>query len=120
MEAEIISIEAVCTAMGQFDESFLWEVDGVLQNLSVNLRGCVGAPQFDLDAQIVDFGGVSYGIENVKQIKVHNSSPSPLLFSFRVPKEEGCPSIYSTNPESCLLQPEVLKLLNFVGATSTW
>ncbi|KAI5082267.1 hypothetical protein GOP47_0002010 [Adiantum capillus-veneris] len=112
MEVETIFVEAVCNAMGKFDEKFLWEVDGVLQNLSLKFHGNVGPPEFHLNAKVVDFGDVSYGVGCVKQIELHNASPSPLLFIFQIHKEEDDTSLYSANPESCLIQPEEIKAVD--------
>ncbi|KAH7442763.1 hypothetical protein KP509_02G000200 [Ceratopteris richardii] len=111
-EVEIIHVEAVCVAMGEFREKFLWEVNGVLQNLSLVFLGLIGAPEFYLNTKKVNFGNVSYGIECVSQIEVKNASPLPLVFSFQIDKEESDPSNYSTNPSSYLLQSNEIKTVD--------
>ena len=107
MEAQIISVEVVCIGMGEFDDNFIWEVDGVLHNLSFRLQGHVGAPAFNLETEDFDFGNVSYGIECTKQLRLQNTSPDDLSFCFHIEKCEDCSCDYRVVPEASLLHPDV-------------
>jgi hypothetical protein len=115
MESQTISVEVVCISMGEFDESFIWEIDGVLHNLSFRLRGHVAAPGFNLETKDFDFGNVSYGIECIKQLRLQNTSPVDLSFCFQIEKCENILCDYKVIPEACLLHPDVCIRLPLKG-----
>ena len=75
--------------LGEFSESFSWEIKGASENLVLDFRGRVVGPTFELDCAELDFGVVSYGFRYSLDFAVTNTSEIPMKFRLRIP-DDGC------------------------------
>jgi len=78
----------VATKKGRFEETVECWLKGNQQPLTVTFRGKVIGPTFDFEQKHIDWGNVSYGFLQSREISVANSSEIPMRFSLRVPEDE--------------------------------
>ena len=75
--------------LGEFSESFSWEIKGASESLVLDFRGRVVGPTFELDCTELDFGVVSYGFRYSLDFTVTNTSEIPMKFRMRIRDGEG-------------------------------
>ena len=84
-EIQTVIVTLCSDTLGEFDESFEWEImDGEIPT-TLDFKGKVVGPAFTVDAQSLDFGVVGYGFRYTKDFTVHNGCEIPMRFSLRVP-----------------------------------
>ena len=71
--------------LGDFAESFQWDVKGSSQSLYLGFRGRVVGPTFSIDVTELDFGVLSYGFTYTKHFCITNTSEIPMSFKLRLP-----------------------------------
>lgn len=78
--------------LGEFDETFRWEILSSSKPLLLQFKGTVVGPSFTVDSSNLDFGIVSYGFRYTKEITLLNTSEIPMKFVWRVDEDnEGIP-----------------------------
>ena len=75
------------TKIGQFIETFRWQLKGSSDYLNLSVKGHVKAPKFEFDNQFLDFGKVSFQFEEVRKLTLTNISNVPFQFSLRIPQD---------------------------------
>ena len=60
-EIQIIRIKLNSDILGTFNETFEWSIKGSSTPLTLQLKGQVAGPTYELDTSVLDFGVVSYG-----------------------------------------------------------
>jgi adenylate kinase family enzyme len=110
VQSQKIGIEFLSNVIGQFDEKFVWKVDGRTQDLVLNFRGQVIGPSFQIDVNEIDFGTVSFNFVNTKIIHLTNTCEIPMKFNLRVP-EDGTllQREFSLIPQSGTINPDSSK-----------
>jgi hypothetical protein len=73
--------------IGQFIETFQWQLKGSSTKLNLTVKGHVKAPKFDFDQKYLDFGKVSFQFEEVRKLSLTNISNVPFNFSLRIPQD---------------------------------
>ena len=71
--------------LGDFSESFQWDVKGSSQSLYLGFRGRVVGPTFSIDVGELDFGVLSYGFKYTREFCITNTSEIPMSFKLRLP-----------------------------------
>jgi hydrocephalus-inducing protein len=54
-------VKLLSNILGPFDEVFCWNIKGCSDDLTLQFRGRVAGPEFEIDPPKLDFGLVSYG-----------------------------------------------------------
>lgn len=57
----MIKVKLLSDLLGVFEETFKWSIRGSSTPLLLQLKGRVTGPSFDVDAEVLDYGVVSYG-----------------------------------------------------------
>ena len=87
-EIQTVAVTLCSDTLGEFDESFEWEImDGEIPT-RLDFKGKVVGPAFTVDTQSLDFGVVGYGFRYTKDFTVHNGCEIPMRFSLRVPGDD--------------------------------
>jgi hydrocephalus-inducing protein len=73
--------------IGQFIETFQWQLKGSSTKLNLTVKGHVKAPKFEFDHEFLDFGKVSFQFEEVRKLSLTNISNVPFNFSLRIPQD---------------------------------
>ncbi len=60
-QIEVIKVKLLSDLLGTFNEVFSWQIKGSSQPLSLQFKGRVCAPSFEVDVDELDFSVVSYG-----------------------------------------------------------
>ena len=60
-EVAAIRVRLLSELLGEFSETFEWSIKGSSVPLTLQLKGHVAGPTFEVDAEALDFGIVSYG-----------------------------------------------------------
>lgn len=60
-QIQVIKMKLLSDLLGEFDETFCWQIRGSSEPLSLQFRGRVCAPSFEVDEEALDFGVCSYG-----------------------------------------------------------
>lgn len=65
--AQVIRVKLLSDLLGPFDETFTWTIKGSSTPLSLQFKGHVCGPSFEVDTDLIDFGVVSYGFRCVRE-----------------------------------------------------
>ncbi|MGH0129444.1 UNVERIFIED_CONTAM: hypothetical protein FKN15_002207 [Acipenser sinensis] len=84
---QAIEVSFSSSILGDFQEEFLFSIDGNPQNISVTFRGCVIGPTFHFNLPVLNFGDVSFGFPRTLTCCLHNTSLVPMTFYLRVPAD---------------------------------
>ncbi|RXM33054.1 Hydrocephalus-inducing protein [Acipenser ruthenus] len=84
---QAIEVSFSSSIVGDFQEEFLFSIDGNPQNISVTFRGCVIGPTFHFNVPVLNFGDVSFGFPHTLTCCLHNTSLVPMTFYLRVPAD---------------------------------
>ncbi|XP_071173399.1 hydrocephalus-inducing protein homolog isoform X10 [Mytilus edulis] len=144
---QAIAINFTSPYLGDFEETFSFQVDGQPDQIQVKFCGTVIGPTFQFDVPRLKFGTISYGFLNTQSCTLMNTSLVPMKFTLRVPGDGIAESICGTSdldsnrsqmgspapiatragppkefeilPESGILQPqsEVRITVNFISNT---
>lgn len=94
---QAIQITFNSTILGDFCETFHFQIDGAAENLALKFTGTVIGPTFHFDVPRLKFGGVSYGFTSSQICTLVNTALVPMTFKLRVPGDgTGDGSISST------------------------
>ncbi len=66
--------------LGEFHETFQWELLGSATSLPLTFKGKCIAPSFHFDIDRLAFGVVSYGFLNSKTLTLTNTSEVPMKY----------------------------------------
>lgn len=103
--------------IGQFIETFQWQLKGSSTKLNLTVKGHVKAPKFEFDHQFLDFGKVSFQFEEVRKLTLTNISNVPFNFSLRIPQDgRGSNKEFEIVPlKNTILPNEVKTIIIKVG-----
>ena len=90
-QVQLVTVTFSSDVLGDFAESFDWQIIGSSKSLSLDFRGRVIGPTFTTDVSNLDFGIVSYGFRYTKELSINNSSEIPMRFNLRIPDDEDEP-----------------------------
>ena len=82
---QAIQITFHSTMLGDFKETFSFQIDGSTQSLDLTFTGSVVGPTFEFDVPRLRFGHVSYGFTSSQVCTLRNTSLVPMRFKLRVP-----------------------------------
>ena len=77
-QTQLVTITLSSDVLGEFSESFEWQIVGGSSTLALDFRGRVVGPTFTIDVDELDFGIVSYGY---RQGALQDPYTSPPFFS---------------------------------------
>ncbi|CAE7232366.1 HYDIN [Symbiodinium sp. CCMP2456] len=80
-----IVVEVCPDLLGEFQETFYWELVGSTSKIALGFRGHSVSPTFHFDLDRISFGVVSYGFLNSKTLTLTNTSEVPMRFALRIP-----------------------------------
>ncbi|CAK8990089.1 unnamed protein product [Durusdinium trenchii] len=80
-----IVVEVCPDLLGEFQETFYWELIGSTSKIGLSFRGHSVSPTFHFDLDRISFGVVSYGFLNSKTLTLTNTSEVPMRFALRIP-----------------------------------
>lgn len=80
-----ITVEFCPDLLGEFHETFYWDLVGSASSIPLTFRGHSVAPTFHFDVDRISFGVVSYGFLNSKALTLSNTSEVPMRFALRIP-----------------------------------
>lgn len=80
-----IVVEVCPGLLGEFQETFFWELVGSTSRIGLSFRGHSVSPTFHFDLDRISFGVVSYGFLNSKTLTLTNTSEVPMRFALRIP-----------------------------------
>ncbi|CAJ1447961.1 unnamed protein product [Effrenium voratum] len=80
-----IVVEVCPDLLGEFQETFYWELVGSTSKIGLSFRGHSVSPTFHFDLDRISFGVVSYGFLNSKTLTLTNTSEVPMRFALRIP-----------------------------------
>ncbi|XP_069113582.1 hydrocephalus-inducing protein homolog isoform X2 [Argopecten irradians] len=83
--------------LGDFLETFKFQIDGQPDILEVQFSGSVIGPTFQFNVPKLKFGVVSYGFLNTQTCMLQNTSLVPMTFHLRVPGDGNTDSICCTS-----------------------
>eukprot|EP00798_Chlamydomonas_sp_ICE-L_P006741 gene6741-3411_t len=104
-EIQSIRIHLLSDLLGDFDETFLWTIKGAAHPLQLQFKGRVVGPSFEVDADQLDFGLVSYGFRYTKELTINNLSEIPMSFLWRVPEDVANPKEFQIIPQKGSIIP---------------
>ena len=84
---QMLQCRFLSDALGEFAETFQCEVAGAFKPLTLDFRGQVVGPSFDLDKDELDFGSVSFGFRYTKELTITNTCEIPMRFAAYMEKE---------------------------------
>uniref|UniRef100_A0A0G4I9B7 HYDIN/VesB/CFA65-like Ig-like domain-containing protein n=1 Tax=Chromera velia CCMP2878 TaxID=1169474 RepID=A0A0G4I9B7_9ALVE len=84
-EKQTIVIEFNPEVLGEFNESFIWKMEGSAVDNILTFKGCCVVPSFSFDIDRLSFGIVSFGFLQSKTLCLTNTSEVPLKYALRVP-----------------------------------
>ncbi|KXZ49496.1 hypothetical protein GPECTOR_21g722 [Gonium pectorale] len=118
-QIQIIKVKLLSDLLGSFDETFEWQIKGSSEPLSLQFKGRVCAPSFEVDVEGLDFGVCSYGFRYTKEFQLTNTSEIPLRFSWRVPNDTEEPREFQILPAKGTILPHGKVKINveFVSRT---
>ena len=89
-QQQIVEVLFCSDLLGEFNESFVWYLDGQPEPLPLVLKGRVIGPQFHFSLPDgVNFGTVSLGFLKSTPFFLHNAAEIPMRFRLRVPDQNG-------------------------------
>jgi hydrocephalus-inducing protein len=80
-----IAVEFCPDLLGEFHETFYWDLVGSASSIPVTFKGHSVSPTFHFDVDRISFGVVSYGFLNSKTLTLTNTSEVPMRFALRIP-----------------------------------
>lgn len=81
----IIHIQFIPTAVGNFMETFTFNVRGAINiHPIITLSGKVIGPSFSINPRRIDFGGVGYGFLHTAKLEIENKSEIPFDYKLRM------------------------------------
>jgi hydrocephalus-inducing protein len=86
--SETIEIEFCPNILGEFNESFHWELSSNNKSactIPITFKGNSVCPTFHFDVDRVNYGIVSYGFLNCKTITLSNDSEVTMRYGLRIP-----------------------------------
>jgi hydrocephalus-inducing protein len=83
-QVQTITVTFASDLMGEFAESFKWQITGGAEDLFLDFRGRVVGPLFSVDVPALDFGFVSYSYRYKKEFTITNLSDIPMSFAVRI------------------------------------
>ncbi|GIL73964.1 hypothetical protein Vretifemale_3957, partial [Volvox reticuliferus] len=104
-QIQVIKVKLLSDLLGAFDETFAWQIRGSSEPLSLQFRGRVCAPSFEVDEEALDFGVCSYGFRYTKEFALTNTSEIPLRFLWRVPTDHEEPREFQILPAKGTILP---------------
>ncbi|PNH08880.1 Hydrocephalus-inducing protein [Tetrabaena socialis] len=104
-QMEVIKVKLLSDLLGSFDETFSWQIKGSSAPLSLQFKGRVCAPSFEVDVEGLDFGVCSYGFRYTKELTLSNTSEIPLRFAWRVPTDTEEPREFQILPAKGTILP---------------
>ncbi|EFJ42226.1 hypothetical protein VOLCADRAFT_67248 [Volvox carteri f. nagariensis] len=104
-QIQVIKVKLLSDLLGAFDETFSWQIRGSSEPLSLQFRGRVCAPSFEVDEEALDFGVCSYGFRYTKEFTLTNTSEIPLRFLWRVPTDHEEPREFQILPAKGTILP---------------
>ncbi|KAG2489301.1 hypothetical protein HYH03_012133 [Edaphochlamys debaryana] len=118
-QIEVVKVKLLSDLLGAFDETFQWQIKGSSEPLSLQFKGRVCAPSFEVDVEGLDFGVCSYGFRYTKEFHLTNTSEIPLRFSWRVPTDVEEPKEFQILPAKGTILPHGKVKINveFVSRT---
>lgn len=100
-----LKVKLLSDVLGEFHESFCWEILSSSQPLSLDFTGRVVGPSFEVDYDHLDYGIVSYGFRYFKNLTLHNTSEIPMRFAWRVENDlSGAPE-FDIVPKNGMVLP---------------
>lgn len=78
-------IDFCSTILGEFSETFKWELKGSTETLSILFTGHVIAPTFQFNKEEIKFKRVSYSFPKTKKIRMTNTSDVAFTFQLKIP-----------------------------------
>ncbi|XP_029646623.2 hydrocephalus-inducing protein-like [Octopus sinensis] len=119
---QAIRVKFQGSSLGDFDEVFKFQVEGLPQPVELKFRGSVIGPTFHFDVAQLEFGNVSYGFQYMKTFQMHNTSLIPMNFRLHVPGDgivDSIPSIkgnfYPKRADKQTLPPKEFKIIPSEG-----
>lgn len=92
--------------LGEFHESFCWEILSSSQPLLLEFTGRVVGPSFVVDHDQLDYGIVSYGFRYFKSLTLHNTSKIPMRFTWRVENDLSGSPEFDIVPKTGMVLPK--------------
>mmetsp|Transcript_3107 Transcript_3107/g.11897 ORF Transcript_3107/g.11897 Transcript_3107/m.11897 type:complete len:4490 (-) Transcript_3107:1724-15193(-) len=86
-EVQLIKIQFLSDLIGEFSESFQWQISGSTEKRTLHFSGRVIGPSFAFNCSEIDFGTVSYNFVNTEYIDLSNTSEIPMKFKLRIPED---------------------------------
>jgi hydrocephalus-inducing protein len=80
-----ITVEFCPDLLGEFNETFYWDLVGSASSIPLTFKGHSVSPTFHFDVDRISFGVVSYGFLNSKTLTLTNDSEVTMRFALRIP-----------------------------------
>eukprot|EP00397_Hematodinium_sp_SG-2012_P000030 GEMP01000030.1.p1 GENE.GEMP01000030.1~~GEMP01000030.1.p1 ORF type:complete len:4608 (+),score=1069.56 GEMP01000030.1:10-13833(+) len=80
-----ITVDFCPDLLGDFQETFNWDLVGSASQIPITFKGHIQAPTFHFDVERINFGTISYGFLNSKTLSLTNTSEVAMRFSIRIP-----------------------------------
>lgn len=77
-------VKLLSDALGDFYETFRWEILSSSRPLTLVFTGRVVGPSFEVDCDVLDYGIVSFGFHYAKSLTLRNTSEIPMRYTWRV------------------------------------
>lgn len=78
-------VEFRSNILGEFSETFKWELEGTKDLLNLTFKGHVIPPTFQFDKDQIDFKIVSFKFTEQKELMIKNKSKVNFAFSLYIP-----------------------------------
>eukprot|EP00048_Salpingoeca_helianthica_P006582 m.100402 g.100402 ORF g.100402 m.100402 type:complete len:4697 (-) comp14058_c0_seq1:25-14115(-) len=104
-EASAISLQFTAATLGEIDEDFLFDVEGVPAPLRLRVCGRVVGPKVHFDVEGINFGIVAFGFVASQTITLINDCDVPVAFNLHLPSDCNCLADFSLTPATGTLPP---------------
>ena len=98
-ESAAVRVKLLSNTMGSFDEVFPWTIQGSAEELTLQFRGRVTGPEFEMSPEQLEFGIVSYSFRYTKEFVLSNVCEIPFDYTLRIPLDGKAPDDSQPQPD---------------------
>ncbi|CAD7699035.1 unnamed protein product [Ostreobium quekettii] len=100
-----IKVKLLSNLLGDFDETFHWDILSSSRPLLLQFKGRVVGPSFTINVSTLDYGVVSYGFRYSKEVTLENTSQIPVKFSWRLNEDDEASPEFQMVPQTGRVLP---------------
>ena len=93
------------TILGEFSETFRWQLEGTKDLLTLTFKGHVIAPTFQPSLEKIDFDVISYRFTEKQVFQIENTSKVDFMYTLHIPGDkEGEEKEFEIEPISAIIK----------------